>query len=1560
MHAERDFLGKRVFPQLSEWCADRKLNLIDIDLRWGVTEADATKNKRVIEVCLKSIDKCRPFFLCFMGQRRGWVPDPAKGEIGKETMEIFPLLKNHIGESVTEMEITHALIDPLHNGTFFDEEHTAHDGSAIEYAFFYQRNKSYLKDISFADTKAIYENDNDKPKWNELKIPEDKTPLLYYASWNKDRRTPEIALPLKLFTIAEPNTPEWREAHRLWAERWNKAGIKVNEDGAVSNEMLKKAEDYNKKLTSGRLDNFRDDSHRPLSNIIFNQLKEAIAIRYDVSEEIPVLTQQERELTQQEQFLRRATQGYEPVERSYDNLDKYVSSGQTEIFAVTGKTGSGKTSYLAHWIKNNSQKNSLCVIYRFIGGSENSCTEDGLIRSIMQEIRERFDLQQNIPLKTTEMMDAFSAFLEQAGRVKKTVVIIDALNQLQSGLLGLDWIPAQMPKNTKLVISLQSGNTRADDFIRKKDNWFFYHVNPDGISVPMRNRMIRSYFNQYLKNLDQDVIGTIANLKGAENPLFLRIIISELRLFGSYSNLRDFVLKTFGYQPETAFSAVLKRIEEDSIDFPVPLDILLPHVLAWVAHSRYGLSCNELVKLLLEGKLVEEKDHPADAVNIILRQLKAYLSKQEGRVYFLFEALKNAVITRYTDTDIHSEARSGIEWHKELSVFFESQELTNPHRLNEQVWQYHKAKDYDAFRKTIWNFGFMQQRIRLCGVRSMLDDLELRMEHTDMPDEALRTMGYLSQALLGAAECVTDDIKQLPFQLCGRLEALRADYKEIASFIDSLYKKNFFNKPCIDYTWLRPCTSCLPVPGSVEGVQIADIEDKNGIVSEISTDSHGSVLVVNYHESFEVFNTRTLKSILQEDHKVSTLSVSASGQYLTICYGDGRTVIINLYSRAVIFQTTIDNDVVSIAVTNDARVMLFILHPDKNNNEQQLVFLNTETRQKTTALIQKGINNRILLSSDQIYAFVMESSKCSIWDVQSGTRKSEISDISGVMGFGIAHKQKTVYFLKKNRILSYAYETGVTKEIICEEEIIPSYYSIENATVFSIEENGEFAVVKAELPCVVDLTTGVITKRLLSDDKEFITAAMATNADVYFTVSYALGFKKGKILSWHPKNDVKFESSRWLIPNFRNLKVRDFFISSDGQTALFLRKTLDENGKGLLSVLDFSTNEPQAYNIPFANEGEETEVKVSACACKGNHIVLGTESGEVLVLNKIVSKQLSSAVMDVMTKGSKYIEPYDNILTGNNKYRSFKLNAGINRLLFCNQECYAALENGHIGVFFEILNDADIRAGTVPFASRKKNLWGKWQVKDKDLPALTDLAVIRYGQAILGILDGKKLRVIKLEKNENKVIYEYDFPESKYETYYRITGKSLDGGKILFSSGNSRYSASFLLDTSKFNISEVYIPGDTNWTFDIKNKKDYALYYNQCGRTTTNDLQYIAGTDMMNGNVPYSIVKEKSLPTYRYAAIFDATGGEIWQIPLKYGVYPDHCIISEDGKWVVTVNEETQIALWDFSNRALVTTMRWMHKIEIIDICSSVNCIFLIDEENQLVILSIEQNEINK
>jgi len=39
MHGERDILTRFVFPEIRAWAKKRLVNVIDVDLRWGVAES---------------------------------------------------------------------------------------------------------------------------------------------------------------------------------------------------------------------------------------------------------------------------------------------------------------------------------------------------------------------------------------------------------------------------------------------------------------------------------------------------------------------------------------------------------------------------------------------------------------------------------------------------------------------------------------------------------------------------------------------------------------------------------------------------------------------------------------------------------------------------------------------------------------------------------------------------------------------------------------------------------------------------------------------------------------------------------------------------------------------------------------------------------------------------------------------------------------------------------------------------------------------------------------------------------------------------------------------------------------------------------------------------------------------------------------------------------------------------------------------------------------------------------------------------------------------------------
>jgi len=47
-----------------------RINLMDVDLRWGVTD-----HQDALDVCREIIDECHPRFICMLGGRYGWVPE---------------------------------------------------------------------------------------------------------------------------------------------------------------------------------------------------------------------------------------------------------------------------------------------------------------------------------------------------------------------------------------------------------------------------------------------------------------------------------------------------------------------------------------------------------------------------------------------------------------------------------------------------------------------------------------------------------------------------------------------------------------------------------------------------------------------------------------------------------------------------------------------------------------------------------------------------------------------------------------------------------------------------------------------------------------------------------------------------------------------------------------------------------------------------------------------------------------------------------------------------------------------------------------------------------------------------------------------------------------------------------------------------------------------------------------------------------------------------------------------------------------------------------------------
>lgn len=141
---ERDELVKKVFPELRRRCKERFVELLEVDLRWGITE-EQSRSGETLRVCLEEIDRCRlsapVFFVGLLGERYGWVPP--KSYFKQDVLEDPNLgwVKEHIdGKSVTELEVLHGVL---------------RNESMREKAFFYFRKDGY-QDNSWSEIQKYH------------------------------------------------------------------------------------------------------------------------------------------------------------------------------------------------------------------------------------------------------------------------------------------------------------------------------------------------------------------------------------------------------------------------------------------------------------------------------------------------------------------------------------------------------------------------------------------------------------------------------------------------------------------------------------------------------------------------------------------------------------------------------------------------------------------------------------------------------------------------------------------------------------------------------------------------------------------------------------------------------------------------------------------------------------------------------------------------------------------------------------------------------------------------------------------------------------------------------------------------------------------------------------------------------------------------------------------------------------------------------------------------------------------------------------------------------------
>lgn len=216
MQAERDLIKKSIAPVLNKKLNKYGINLEFIDLRWGIDTKNLSiveSNRKVLTACFNEIKNSEPFFISFIGEKYGYIPEI------KDIVAAFYSygLESQLYEdkSITEMEIK-----------FADEYYK----DKTKTLYFFRDEVDYKTDENAKKRYTIENEEEDKPKLINLKnkikkLYPDKC-MSYNGKWDIDKQkvilneelentilsffeenidTSDVVLPNNIYEVEEQN-----------------------------------------------------------------------------------------------------------------------------------------------------------------------------------------------------------------------------------------------------------------------------------------------------------------------------------------------------------------------------------------------------------------------------------------------------------------------------------------------------------------------------------------------------------------------------------------------------------------------------------------------------------------------------------------------------------------------------------------------------------------------------------------------------------------------------------------------------------------------------------------------------------------------------------------------------------------------------------------------------------------------------------------------------------------------------------------------------------------------------------------------------------------------------------------------------------------------------------------------------------------------------------------------------------------------------------------------------------------------------------------------------------
>ena len=439
------------------------------------------------------------------------------------------------------------------------------------------------------------------------------------------------------------------------------------------------------KLKHAPRENYRDA--KALGELVLADLTALIDTLYPKAGQPTPL---ERERMDHEAFARSRAGVYIGRQEYFDRLSAHAA-GDGPPLALLGESGGESQRVLANWaMQHREQHPEDYLLLHFIGASPESANATGLLRRIMLEIKQWFDLSEDVPAQAEMIREEFPNWLEKVAGRGRIVLVLDGLNQLEDVDYApeLGWLPRVFPRHCRVITSTLPGRSLS---ALEQRGWLTaappIQIKP--LDSAERRELIRAFLKQDTRDLGAARTDRLVHATQTANPLYLRVLLNELRVFGVHEKLNeriDWYLEA--HDPYELYRKVIARWEDA---YSGSRD-LVRRTLTLFLSARRGLSETEL----LETIRMDEQLLPRAEWSPLFLAMSDSLVSRSGLLSLAHEFLRIAASDLYLPDEAQQQAA-----HKQLAKYFKQQLTWNDRKLDELPWQLAAARDWHVLHDTL-------------------------------------------------------------------------------------------------------------------------------------------------------------------------------------------------------------------------------------------------------------------------------------------------------------------------------------------------------------------------------------------------------------------------------------------------------------------------------------------------------------------------------------------------------------------------------------------------------------------------------------------------------------------------------------------------------------------------------------------------------------------------------------------------------------------------------------------------------------------------------------------